>query len=91
MLSLLAVALSGFLMVVLEPGLAVMDVLFEAFSAFSTVGLSRGITGDLSWPSQCVLMMLMFMGRIGPLALAFSLARPQIPKLRYVEDRVQIG
>ncbi|WP_133491758.1 TrkH family potassium uptake protein [Alcanivorax sp. 24] len=91
MLSLLAVVLSGFLMVVLEPALPVMDVLFEAFSAFSTVGLSRGITGELSWPSQCVLMLLMFMGRIGPLALAFSLARPQTPKLRYVEDHVQIG
>jgi trk system potassium uptake protein TrkH len=33
----------------------------------------------------------MFAGRIGPLALAFSLARPRAVKLRYVEDQVQIG
>ena len=90
-LSMLMVMLGCFLLVILEPEMKPMDVLFEGFSAFGTAGLSRGITEDLSKPSQAILMVLMFAGRIGPLALAFSLARPRAVKLRYVEDQVQIG
>lgn len=90
-LSLVMVMLANFLLVILEPGMRPLDLLFEGFSAFGTVGLSRGITASLSMPSQAVLMMLMFSGRIGPLALAFSLARPRGGKVRYSEDQVQIG
>ena len=90
-LSMLMVMLGCFLLVILAPEMKPMDVLFEGFSAFGTAGLSRGITEDLSKPSQAILMVLMFAGRIGPLALAFSLARPRAVKLRYVEDQVQIG
>ncbi|WP_101675424.1 TrkH family potassium uptake protein [Alloalcanivorax mobilis] len=90
-LSLLLVMLACFLLVILQPQMRPMDLLFEGFSAFGTVGLSRGITADLSMPGQAVLMVLMFAGRIGPLALAFSLARPHRGKVRYSEDQVQIG
>jgi trk system potassium uptake protein TrkH len=90
-LSLLMVMLANFLLVILEPGMSTMDLIFEGFSAFGTVGLSRGITTSLSLPSQGILMVLMFVGRIGPLALAFSLARPRRGKVRYTEDQVQIG
>ena len=76
-LSMLMVMLGCFLLVILEPEMKPMDVLFEGFSAFGTAGLSRGITEDLSKPSQAILMVLMFAGRIGSLALAFSLARPR--------------
>ncbi len=90
-LSLMLLMLANFLLVILEPDLRPLDLLFEGFSAFGTVGLSRGVTTELSVAGQGVVMFLMFVGRIGPLALAFSLARPRAANLRYVEDQVQIG
>ncbi|WP_308367120.1 MULTISPECIES: TrkH family potassium uptake protein [unclassified Microbulbifer] len=90
-LSLMMVILGTFLLVVFEPRLQLLDLVFEGFSAFGTVGLSRGVTGELSLPGQMVLMVLMFTGRIGPLALAFSLARPRRRRVRYVEELVQVG
>ncbi len=50
------------------------DVLFEAVSAFATVGLSTGITADLGWPSQLILVALMFLGRVGPATVATAIA-----------------
>jgi trk system potassium uptake protein TrkH len=50
-------------------------IIFEAFSAFGTVGLSMGLTGELSSIGKVVIMVLMFIGRIGPVTLAFALAR----------------
>lgn len=49
-------------------------LLFEAVSAFATVGLSTGITADLPIAGQWVLMLLMFIGRIGPATVAGALA-----------------
>jgi potassium uptake TrkH family protein len=49
-------------------------VLFEAISAFGTVGLSTGITGDLPPAAEVILSILMFLGRIGPLTLGSALA-----------------
>ncbi len=49
------------------------EVLFEATSAFGTVGLSTGITGDLPAGAEVVLMVLMFLGRLGPLTLGTAL------------------
>lgn len=49
-------------------------VLFEAVSAFGTVGLSTGITGDLPAAGQLILVVLMFTGRVGPITLASTLA-----------------
>lgn len=90
-LSLMAVLLGIFFVVLLEPDLRLLDIVFECFSAFGTVGLSRGITAELSPVSQSILMVLMFTGRIGPLALAFSLSRPHPSRIRYTEDQVQVG
>lgn len=56
----------------LEPQLAVRDVLFECFSALSTVGLSTGITAGLGDGAKLVLCLLMFVGRIGPIAMVLS-------------------
>ncbi|WP_083936335.1 TrkH family potassium uptake protein [Nocardiopsis ganjiahuensis] len=50
------------------------QILFEATSAFATVGLSTGITGDLPASGQLLLVFLMFVGRIGPITLASALA-----------------
>lgn len=49
------------------------DVLFEAASALGTVGLSRGITGDLTTVAKFIVIFLMFVGRIGPLSFGIAL------------------
>jgi trk system potassium uptake protein TrkH len=49
------------------------DVVFEAASALGTVGLSRGITGDLSAISKVIIIGLMFIGRVGPLSFGIAL------------------
>ena len=68
------------------------DVLFESVSAFATVGLSTGITADLPPAGQLVLVVLMFVGRLGPITLVSALALRE-KQLRYTlpEGRPLIG
>ncbi|GGO70825.1 TrkH family potassium uptake protein [Nocardioides deserti] len=67
-------------------------VLFEAVSAFATVGLSTGITADLPASGQLVLTALMFLGRLGPITLVSALALRERPTLhRLPEGRPIIG
>ncbi len=68
------------------------EVLFESVSAFATVGLSTGITTDLSAAAQLVLTVLMFAGRIGPITLASALAlRERTRRYELPEERPIIG
>lgn len=68
-LSTLFIGLSVFLIHVFQPGLDTTKVIFECISAFSTVGLSLGITYDLNVASKSILIVTMFIGRIGTLTL----------------------
>jgi trk system potassium uptake protein TrkH len=69
-----------------------MDVLFEATSAFGTVGLSRGITPDLTDPGKVIVTLAMYLGRLGPLTLALGLAlRERRAVYRFAQERVRIG
>lgn len=68
-----------------------LDIAFEAVSALSTVGLSRGLTGNLTVPGQCVVIFLMFAGRVGPLTLAYFLATPKKRKTRFADTKIQVG
>lgn len=52
-----------------------LELLFETVSAFATVGLSTGITPDLSAPGKIVVSLTMFVGRVGPLTIALAVAR----------------
>ncbi|WP_188195159.1 TrkH family potassium uptake protein [Nonomuraea sp. SYSU D8015] len=67
------VAISTYLLVVISPH-ALDQVLFEAISAFGTVGMSLGITAGLPAAGQLLLIVLMFIGRTGPLTLGSALA-----------------
>lgn len=68
-----------------------LDIVFEAVSALGTVGLSRGLTTSLSEAGEFILIFLMFMGRLGPLTLAYFLASPRTKKLRYPSAKIAIG
>lgn len=69
-----------------------MDIVFETTSAFGTVGLSTGITPKLSPLSRMFVIVTMFIGRVGPLTLAFAIATPSRARaLRYPEEKIMIG
>lgn len=66
-------------------------LLFETISAFGTVGLSTGITKDLTSASKLVIMSMMFIGRIGPLTLLSLITWSKRSKVNYLEEQVAIG
>jgi trk system potassium uptake protein TrkH len=66
------------------------EVIFECVSAFATVGLSMGITTHLSSCSKIFLIILMFIGRLGPLTIAFSW-RASAKRFHYIEENILIG
>ncbi len=87
--SLLAVIIVALL--VLEP-LEPLALVFEAVSAFATVGLSTGITASLTVPGKLVLIAAMFVGRIGPMTFALALAtRMHCLPYDLPEERISIG
>ena len=69
-----------------------LSVLFETVSAFATVGLSTGITDELTVPGRLIITALMFVGRLGPLTIAYAFARGSVPaRYEYPEERIMIG
>jgi trk system potassium uptake protein TrkH len=80
-----------FLLLLLEPH-DPMALTFEAVSAFSTTGLSTGITPSLSSAAKMLLVVTMLVGRVGPLTLALALSgRARLPTYELPEERVMIG
>jgi len=69
-----------------------VEYLFDTVSAFGTVGLSMGVTPKLNDIQKYALILMMFVGRVGPLTLAFSLSRGAGGKsLTYAEEGVMVG
>ena len=68
-----------------------IDVLFEVVSAAATVGLSRSVTPMLHIASRLVIMVVMFIGRLGPLTIVTSFTRVKQGRLEFVEENVLIG
>lgn len=69
-----------------------LDHMFEATSAFATVGVSTGITPDLHEPSKMSLVVTMFLGRVGPLTLLLAMAgRARGAEFEYPFERVTLG
>ena len=81
------------ILVFLESDQEFIDLLFESVSALGTVGFSTGITSDLSVPGRIVLIIGMFIGRIGPpLAIVTALSRSDREGMyRYTRERVVLG
>lgn len=71
---------------------SLLELLFEVCSAFGTTGLSLGITADLSNVGKCVIMIVMFIGRIGILTFLYLIGRKEIEaNYHYPKERVIIG
>ena len=68
-----------------------IDVLFEVVSALSTTGATRDLTPVLSTPSQVLLIILMFVGRLGPLTLIYSLSTQGASRVRHPEAHFHVG
>lgn len=79
------------LLCILEPALNVEKLLFEVVSAFGTVGLSTGITPELTDASKLVITVTMFIGRLGPLTVASLLTFRALPNVHYSEEPIPIG
>lgn len=86
------VMLALIILLVTEPNLPANALLFEIASAFGTCGMSLGITADLSVTGKIIIMLLMFIGRIGLISFLFTLGgRTKKPHYHYPEERVIIG
>ena len=68
-----------------------LELLFEVTSAFATVGLSTGITSTLSPLGRLLIVLLMFIGRLGSLTIALAVSQHDRKNFRYAEEEVMIG
>lgn len=76
----------------LSENFSIIDISYEVSSAFATVGASRGITANLSNLGKILLTISMYLGRIGPMTMAYSLGLKSKTKyIRYPEANISIG
>ena len=90
-LSIIIIAVYMTLLFILEPQISPIDITFEVFSAWSTAGLSRGITAELGMISKLLLISLMLIGRIGTITLLMGLfPRKPSPKYELLREDIYI-
>lgn len=87
-----SVVMTGtYFMTVMEPAVSLRDALFEVTSAFGTVGLSTGITPGLGTGSKLLSILIMYIGRIGPLTVASLWYFNRKERISYPEGNISIG
>ncbi|MPM06470.1 Ktr system potassium uptake protein B [bioreactor metagenome] len=95
MISLLLVIVVSFVLAITEEatGYDFLDMLFETVSAFATVGLSKGLTPYLSDAGKLILSLVMLIGRVGPMTVAYAFLKQNknIGNYTYPEGKVIIG
>ena len=74
-----------------ENGTPFLKVLFEVVSAYSTCGLSMGLTGELSTVGRIVICCVMFIGRMGPLFLISAVAGRVQNTTWFAEEDIMVG
>lgn len=89
-LAVFLVSISVFILDITEDA-PFLTIFFETVSAFGTVGLSMGLTEDLTTIGKLVIMFTMFAGKLGPLTLAFSLAVPERVQIGYPKEDIFTG
>ncbi|SFD61328.1 trk system potassium uptake protein TrkH [Bacillus sp. 491mf] len=86
------VIIAAMLLTITEPGKDFLMILFEATSAFGTVGLSMGLTPELSPLGKIIIILTMFAGRVGPLTIAFAVTlRRNSDPFSYPKGKIMIG
>ena len=80
-----------FFMTILNNGIEFGKIVFEVISAFTTTGLSSGITAEVSIMSKYLLIVAMFLGRLSSLVLIFLLSNSREPNYKLLEEKVRIG
>ena len=80
------------LMSIVQPA-PLVDILYEVISALATVGLSRNLTGSLNLLGKLIIIICMYIGRIGPISMviAFRMRGKRKDKLRFIEEDVIVG
>ncbi len=91
LLALCVVMTGTYLLIVMDPQVEFIDALFEMTSAFGTVGLSTGITSALSLGSKLLSILIMYIGRLGPLTVASLWYFTKGERVRYPEGNIAIG
>ncbi len=91
-LSLVVIGFAILLISFFDPDLGLMNIAFECFSAFSTVGLSLGITAKLSGMSKMILIAVMFIGRVNMLTLVIAVfSKEKRKNYRYPTEEIMIN
>ena len=92
-ISLIYTSVCVFLLILIEKDKKLLDLAFEVYSAFGTVGLSRDLTPSLMSISKFILIVTMFVGRVGPLTIALALSKSKIKKGHYTypQENILIG
>jgi trk system potassium uptake protein TrkH len=90
MMSILFIFAAAFIMTITEKA-PFVKIIFEVISAFGTVGLSMGLTFELSFTGKLVLIFMMSLGKLGPLTLIFSLAKKEHAKIKYPKEDILAG
>ena len=75
-----------------EKGTTFMSIFYETISAFGTAGLTLGLTPDLSNIGRILIIIMMYLGRVGPLTVVLSLTRKKEKSgVKYPEGKILIG
>ncbi|MBN3544624.1 Ktr system potassium transporter B [Fictibacillus barbaricus] len=90
-ISILFIFAALFVLTYVQKDVSFMVILFEVVSAFGTVGLTMGLTFDLTMIGKIVICAVMIFGKLGPLTLAFSLAKQTRDNIRYPDGEVFTG
>ncbi|MGE7664186.1 TrkH family potassium uptake protein [Ureibacillus composti] len=86
------VLIATMILLITEPQATLTQILFEITSAFGTCGMSLGITSDLSTAGKIVIMILMFIGRVGLISFLYTLGGKANKAIyRYPQERIIIG
>lgn len=86
------VVVSSMILSVTEPGATLEYIVYETTSAFATVGLTLGLTPELSLIGKIVIALTMYIGRVGPLTLVLALAKKKKGvSIKYPEGKILVG
>ena len=90
-----AIALTGLFILSISEQAPFIDIVFECVSAFATVGLTAGLTPTLTFVGKIVIIILMYIGRIGPITMVLIFVRKYNAKkgkdVNYIKEHILIG